>query len=227
MSRNVVLKTVVLSVIALAAGADAALITQPSDPILLVTGSNDGDNNATPNDPNDDTNRPPPATEGVANAINGTTAKYLNFQDLNSGFIVTPQSGASVLRALRFYTANDAPNRDPASYLLEGSNAGDAGPFTIISTGALSLPMARNGNDPDGAGPLPVDTRLDDFQEVVIDNSASYTSYRLTFPTLRNAGADVAMQIGEVEFDTVPEPGTAGVLGLASLALLARRRRSA
>ena len=224
MSRSFPLKTVAISLLVLGGTVDAALITRPGDPILLVTGTNDGDNNASA-DPNDDTNRPPPANEGVVNAIDGTTAKYLNFQDLNSGFIVTPASGASVVRALRIYTANDAPNRDPASFVLEGSNAGDAGPFTPIAAGDLALPMARNGNDPDGGGPLPPDTRLDDFQEVLINNSTSYTSYRLTFPVLRKAGADVAMQIGEVEFDNVPEPGTAGVVSLAGLALLVRRRR--
>src|SRR4051812_40980350 len=46
-------------------------VTTPTDPIILVNGTNDTDT----------ASGPPPATEGVANAIDNTTNKYLNFLD--------------------------------------------------------------------------------------------------------------------------------------------------
>src|SRR5437660_593649 len=68
-----------------------------------------------------------PASEGVANAIDGTTAKYLNFDSAAatfkpSGFAVTPSVGATVIVGLAMETANDAPERDPKEVTIEGSN---------------------------------------------------------------------------------------------------------
>ncbi len=99
-------------------------ITAPTDTIVLVNGVDDGDGAA----------GAPPAAEGVINALDNTTSKYLNFLDLGSGFTVTPAVGPKVVTALRFYTANDAVERDPASYLFEGSNDGTN--FTTIASGS-------------------------------------------------------------------------------------------
>lgn len=156
-------------------------ITQPSDLIEIVNGVNDGDGNA----------GGPPANEGVANALDNTTQKYLNFLDLSSGFTVTPAVGPKVVTALRFYTANDATERDPASYLFEGSNDGTN--FVTIASGSLALPLGRNN------GGLPLDPVGQFTQTVNFTSGAAYATYRLTFPTLRNAGAANSMQIGEVE----------------------------
>jgi hypothetical protein len=117
-------------------------VTSPGDVIVLVNGVNDGDGNE----------GPPPGAENVENAINNVTQKYLNFLDLGSGFTVTPSVGATVLSGVRVYTANDAVARDPASYRLEGSNAGPDGPFTLISEGPLALPDERNPG-----GQVPID----------------------------------------------------------------------
>ena len=58
----------------------------------------------------------------------------------------------------------------------------------------------------------------------------AYLSYRLTFPTLKDAGAANSMQIGEVELlgavaESVPEPGTLALLALGIASAAYRRRR--
>src|SRR6185503_7474092 len=118
-----------------------------------------------------------------------------NFLDLGSGFAVTPGFGPSVATGIRFYTANDAEERDPASYLLEGSTTGSGGPWTPIASDALSLPSGRNNL----AGNTPIDPLTHFNQTLAFPNTIPYTSYRVTFPTLKNAAAANSMQIGEVE----------------------------
>ncbi|MGH8245939.1 MAG: hypothetical protein ACREUU_05850, partial [Gammaproteobacteria bacterium] len=154
------------------------------DPIALVNGVNDGDGNA----------GPPPANEGVEHAIDRLTQKYLNFLDLGSGFATAPSVGGTIAQGIRFYTANDAEARDPASYTLEGSVSGLGGPWTMIASGPLALPSGRN---PGGANPINPATQFN--QLVEFSNCALYSSYRVTFPTLKNAAAANSMQIGEVE----------------------------
>src|SRR4051812_31184025 len=46
--------------------------------------------------------------------------KFLNFGRRGAGFIVT--AGTSTARSFRLSTANDAPDRDPTSYVLLGTN---------------------------------------------------------------------------------------------------------
>jgi CSLREA domain-containing protein len=138
---------------------------------------------------------PPPASEGVDKAVDNTTTKYLNFSREYSGFIVTPLRGATVLTAVRFYTANDFPERDPASYTLEGSNGGD---WTLIDEQPLSLPLERN---PAG---LPLTSPGLSSQTIQLPNSlipsrVAYQSYRIIFTSVRNANVANSMQIGEVE----------------------------
>ena len=82
------------------------------DPIAAVRGINDSDS-----DP-----EPSPGGEQVEQTIDNLGQKHLSFYDLGSGLIVEPVVGPTVLSGLRVYPANDAPERDPASYVLEGSN---------------------------------------------------------------------------------------------------------
>ena len=163
-------------------GVTGADVTQPGDEIVRVDGENDGDGN----------DGPPPGAETVENVINDVTQKYLNFLDIGSGFVVTPSVGPTVVTGLRLYTANDAVERDPASYVLEGGSAD--GSFTLISEGDLDLPEERNAG-----GDIAIDDTLV-FQELSFANDEAYDSYRLTFPTLRDADAANSMQIAEVEF---------------------------
>jgi hypothetical protein len=162
--------------------SDKLDVTQPTDPIVIYGGTT-------------------PAGEVVEHATDDLTDKYLNFGlDGNEvapflgpvGLVVTPASGATLLTGLRIYTANDAPERDPADYVLEGSNNGGAS-FTTIASGPVYLPSARN------AGNLLIDPLALANREVRFANSAAFTTYRLSFVNVRNNAQANAMQLGEVE----------------------------
>jgi hypothetical protein len=122
-----------------------------------------------------------PGGEDVLKAIdNNPQTKYLNFDKLNAGLTVTLGAGKSVVTGLRLTSANDAPERDPTSYVLAGSNDGQ--PFVEIARG--SVPQFLNR-----------------FTAVSVSftNSTAYQHYRLLFPTVRNAASAVAVQIAEIE----------------------------
>lgn len=161
--------------------------------------------------------------EGPQQAVDGSTAtKYLNFQQLNSGFIDTPKFGAAtgtVVTALQFATANDAPERDPLTFTLSGSNNGGT-TFTQIASGGTGL-----ATDPG---------RQRYGSVFTFTNAAAYKTYQIIFPTIRDANA-TSVQISEVALFgalPTPEPSQAavlgfGALGLCGLGLRARRRRAA
>src|ERR1041385_7975470 len=138
-------------------------VTQPGD-LVVPTSSNS------------------PGNETSENAIDNTSAtKYLNFDKLNAGFTVTPSVGDTVLTGLRFTSANDAPERDPTSFLLLGSRDGTT--FTEIAHGSIPDFTARFFT-----------------VEVAFTNTAAYLHYRLLFPTVRNASTANSVQISEVGF---------------------------
>ena len=165
-----------------------------------------------------------PPEDLINGVIGGGGEKYLNFAELDTGFIVTPAFGPSVVTSMELWVANDAPERDPASYELLGTNTaiGGGGPFaiadfTLISSGALALPDTRDGTA-DAFG----------FSEVVsFANSTAYSSYLVLFPTVKDAGAANSMQLSEIQFDgrAIPEPGSASLLALSLGALFFRRKR--
>lgn len=180
-----------------------------------------------------------PGGEPPSAVIDGAGQKYLNFGGENTGFVVTPAAGGTPT-SITAWAANDAIERDPASFWLGGTN-GDSvtGDYVFIAGGLLSLPDTRNGG---GASELDPSNA----SSVSFDNSASFSSYLVVFPTLKNAGAANSMQVADVQlFDAngagifaptdtilgvqvdgalVPEPST-GFLALVGLAGLLRRRR--
>jgi hypothetical protein len=204
--------------------ADLMDITRPGDPILLISGQNQGP----------DTNTgPPPGGEVVEHAIDDVGQKYLNFLDLNSGFAVTPSFNSLVVTGIRFYTANDAEERDPASFQLLGTNVGLDAPlddWSVVASGNLALPGGPDSRNDDGDAVVipPAGNLTADHQEVLFANATAYEHYRVIFPTLKDAVAANSMQIGEVELlaEVVPEPSSMMLSGLAAgLLILARRRR--
>lgn len=157
-----------------------------------------------------------PGAENPANAIDGDGmgTKYLNFGGVNSGLIVTPSSGLTLVKGFQITTGNDAPERDPASWELYGTNEviastdnsdGLAEIWTLIDSGTITLPDGRNV--------------LGDM--VAVDNSQVFASYKMVFPNLKDNNS--IMQISEIQFFGVPEPLTLSLLGLGALVL---RRRS-
>ena len=147
-----------------------------------------------------------PAAEVVQNAIDGTTSKYLNF-GANTfppfvgpvGFVVTPAMGSTVVTGLRMFTANDSPERDPADYLLEGSNNG-GGTFAAIASGSISLPDDRN------AAGQTIDAIAEFNREINFPNQTAYTTYRLSISTVKNSATANSMQVGEVQLLGTPPP---------------------
>lgn len=156
--------------LALAIGSGQALavpfdVTNPGDPIVPSSANH-------------------PAGEAAPLAIdNRYNTKYLNFDEIGTGFTVTPSAGPSVIRGITITSANDSPERDPASFQILGSNDGVS--YTPIATGDVAPFSAR-------------------FQQkdFTFANDTSYSSYRVVFPTVQNAGAANSMQVGEVQLLT-------------------------
>ena len=138
---------------------------------------------------------------------NGST-KYLNFAGSGSGFIFTANAAAAA-QSFRFITGNDAPERDPSSYILYGTNSaitstnnsqGTAESWTQVSTGVLSLPGARNTFS----------------SPVSFANPTAYSSYKMVFPTITNSDL---MQFSEIEFYDSPGAAGSAVLPLSGTVL--------
>ena len=160
-----------------------------------------------------------PEVEGPENAINQEGQKYLNFEHENSGFFVQPQgeNAEDIATSITFWTANDHPGRDPASFRLFGSNSSDLlAPseysssdevpfdlFTEIAFGGLDLPDTRNAG---GTAEL-IDSNS---QTIGFENSNSYDSYLVLFPTVKDESLGI-MQIGEVQLNYDGESLASGV----------------
>jgi glucose/arabinose dehydrogenase len=189
-------RTVLGSNVDLPAGAS---ILTPGDFIIAIDA--DGGSNS-------------PVNETAPLAIDGVVGtKYLNFgfnpafpqtqnSELNTGFIVTPSVGSTVVKTFQITTANDSVERDPTSWQLFGRNGpvsstnhstGTAETWTLIGSGSVALPGAL----PNGGG--------DDFRNTLgpvvnVTNNTAYTSYKMLFTDVKSAATANSMQIAEIQF---------------------------
>jgi hypothetical protein len=122
-----------------------------------------------------------PANEGAANAFDGNVGtKYLNFDKQNAGVTVRLSQGR-VVQKFTITTANDAAERDPASYKLYGSN--DGVNWVLLSEGPLSLS----------------DGRFAVSGEIAVANTNAYVYYFIKFPSIKNDSGN-SVQIAEVTY---------------------------
>ena len=151
---------------------------------------------------------PEPTAQTYIHAIDLDLSKWLNFGYNGAqpwtptapvGFTVIPSLGKTTVSILRYYTANDSPERDPADFLLEGSNDGGT-TWIPIASGPLSLPTARNGAS--GA----VNPLTQWVAEARFANTTGYLMYRWSCLNVRNNAAANSMQIGDIEFLGVQTP---------------------
>jgi lipid-A-disaccharide synthase-like uncharacterized protein len=140
-----------------------------------------------------------PSSESVANAIDGTEAKYLNFDGATgpSGFIV--EAGPTLVQGLGMESANDSgpgsDDRDPAIVTVEGSND----PNAINSwTASTNWTLIYSNNTPSFSNRF-------EWQYFYFTNSLEFTTYRWTAVTCQGPGNN-SMQIAEVQLlgSTVP-----------------------
>ena len=92
---------------------------------------------------------------------------------------ITPSGNLSV-RALTLISAEDAPERDPSSFVIEGSNNGLN--FTRIASNAVPAFAARHF-----------------IQSLALPGTNDFNVYRVRFPSVSNAVVANSMQIAEVE----------------------------
>ena len=151
-----------------------------------------------------------------------TTSKYRNFGEINTGFIVTPTFGQTVVTSLRVWTGSNSPEWDPLTFTLEGTN-GDplTGLYSLIASGSAGVDI-----DPGRSEGGVVQTFSTDSSRGGGFGSG-FTSYRLIFPTVRNSGTADSMQVTEVQIRGVlaPEPTAFTLLGLSAIGLFGSRRR--
>lgn len=148
-----------------------------------------------------------PSNETAVNAFDGNpNTKYLNFDKQNAGVTVKLNQGR-VVKKFTITTANDAVERDPASYKLYGSN--DGVNWVLLSEGALSLS----------------DSRFTVSGEITVANTNPYIYYFIKFPSIKNNSGN-SVQVSEVTYyydlddgitstdtgtgGTPSNPGTAG-----------------
>lgn len=146
-------------------------VTQPGDPVVASSSNS-------------------PGSEGAANAIDNTQAKYLNFDQRNpnnppTGFAVTPSIGSSLVSGITVTSANDGPERDPSTFILEGSNDD-----TLSYSNAWTFIV--------GFTNVPAFATRFEKQTFLFDNYTPYKNYRWTVVAVAlNNGC--CMQVAEVE----------------------------
>src|SRR5439155_7467340 len=149
-------------------------VTQPGDPVIASSSNS-------------------PGSEGVANAIDNTQAKYLNFDTATdnvppnapSGFAVSPSVGVTRVIGMTIQSANDAPARDPSTIVLEGCNDSQIGGFNNPTNTWEFIAGLTN---------IPAFTARFETQTFLFDNFIPYKHYRSTVLAVATAN-DCCMQV--------------------------------
>jgi len=209
----------------LAGNASAAFIVNadvsaPTDPIVGVAAT-PGSATSTLSTAGGGSGNAFPTAEGPANVIDNSQAdKYLNFQQSNAGFIFTATTNGPLvnLTGFRISTANDAVERDPATISIEGTTSANA--TTTLNSTWTSIYSGVSG--------LATDPGRNTFGSTVsFAQSGNFNSFRVLITSVRTPASANSFQFGEMELigNTAPEPGTVGLLAVAGIGVLARRRR--
>jgi len=150
-----------------------------------------------------------PAGEYPALAVDGISrSKYLNFaagsQNGNApvGLAVKLPGGPAVVTRIQAISANDAPERDPKTATVWGSNDWDGfsdpqsnGTWTQLNGGA-AVTFNTNTNRHASLGAF------------AVTNTTAYASYKVIVTSVVNPGAANSMQVGEVRlFETQTNTG--------------------
>jgi len=134
---------------------------------------------------------------GVDNTVDGTTNKC-SLKKINGqipGFIATSPS-PSIIKGIRIYTANNYKEDDPASYKVEGSNDGIGWDF--ISEMDINISRYRNAKGITINSTFEAMDPTRNGKNIVFENEAVYTQYRVTIPTTKSSKASHA-HFAEIE----------------------------
>ena len=134
-----------------------------------------------------------PSGESPRHAIDkNADTKYLNFRDgQTAGIVISPQLGTgsdkpTLVCGIAVTTGNDAPDRDPYSFELYGSNGtAEDGPWTLIASGPF-IDFIRSEWPRKTSNETPIFFR----------NQTEYLHYRVMFPVLAGDGI---FQIAEIQ----------------------------
>lgn len=134
-----------------------------------------------------------PSAESPDKAVdNNTGSKFLALRNNNAGLILSPTNATLAFNRLLLSTANDSPERDPASYVIYGS------PTVLSGAAGANLPLSGLTLLASGTITLP-DNRTTGPTVVQFANTTPYASYIVAFPTVRSTTGNNITQISEVQ----------------------------
>ena len=102
---------------------------------------------------------------------------------------------ASTVASISLATANDAVERDPASFILYGTNE-------AIASADNSMGLDEEWTEI--ASEVFLFQMIGILLVVNVDNATEYTSYKLVFPTVKGNGTT---QIAEIQLHTAADAG--------------------
>ena len=138
----------------------------------------------------------PPGEGPMNSADQDSGTKYLNFGGRDTGIIITPNSGPSIIQSIQMTTANDAEERDPTAFTIYGTNdpitsadnsLGDQENWVMIASDAIVLPADRFAA-----------SNVVDFA-----NATMYSSYKIIIDEVKDmANPFPIMQVADIQLYT-------------------------